>query len=90
MTVDENTSTKLDKETKLHISSSGSNISLDVTSSKDGWNVSFGSKDPDCTSEENLIISHFFAMQVLAMLGHSEDNPEYLKLLRRLGGIKHE
>ena len=87
MVVDENNSTKPDKETKLHISSSGSNISLDVTSSKDGWNVSFGSKDLDCTSEENLIIAHFFAMQVIAMIGHSADNPEYLKLLGKLGGM---
>ena len=54
MTINENALTKLDKETKLHISSSASSISLDVTSSKDRWNVSFGCNESDTTSEENL------------------------------------
>ena len=85
MSKNENTPTKLDKETKLHISSSASNISIDVPSSKDGWNVSFGSNTSDSTSEENLIVSHFFAMQILSMVGNSADNEAYLNLLKTLG-----
>lgn len=89
MTINENALTKLDKETKLHISSSASSISLDVTSSKDGWNVSFGCNESDTTSEENLIVAHFFAMQVLSMIGHCEDNPAYLKMLGAIVGGKN-
>lgn len=52
MTINENALTKLDKETKLHISSSASSISLDVTSSKDGWTVIYSDGSCDYKDEE--------------------------------------